>query len=279
MPERLDKSWLCVEFPVMEYREAWDLQSHLVAARKERVLDRDLVLFTEHPPVFTLGSNGGLNNLTVPEGFLKKAGIPVIRVERGGDITFHGPGQLVVYPIIDLRAARLPVTHYVEKLEEVMIRTAGDWGVEAERNAANRGVWVGNNKLGSVGIAIRHGISFHGLAFNVNISLEPFGWMNPCGLKGVGITSMEQELSDKVSMSRVRGAMRGHIETVFGAKLVMTSLSELQKSNLPERISHRPTRTGTDGSAAGRQNNKANTQSSTGDAYAPSAELAGGRPL
>ncbi|MDY6987751.1 MAG: octanoyltransferase, partial [Thermodesulfobacteriota bacterium] len=97
MPDRLDKSWICVEFPVMEYREAWDLQGSLVAARKERVIDRDLFLFTEHPPVFTLGSNGGLNNLTVPEGFLKKAGIPVIRVERGGDITFHGPGQLVVY--------------------------------------------------------------------------------------------------------------------------------------------------------------------------------------
>jgi lipoate-protein ligase B len=228
MLDRAEKSWICVEFLAMDYREAWDLQSHLVAARKERVFDRDLFLFTEHPPVFTLGSNGGLNNLTVPEGFLKKAGIPVIRVERGGDITFHGPGQLVVYPIIDLRAARLPVTHYVEKLEEVMLRTAGDWGLAAERNAANRGVWVGNNKLGSVGIAIRHGISFHGLAFNVNISLEPFSWMNPCGLKGVGITSMEQELSDKVSMSRVRGAMRGHIETVFGAKLEMTSLSELQ---------------------------------------------------
>jgi lipoate-protein ligase B len=234
MTERLDKSWLCVELPVMEYREAWDLQSHLVAARRRKAIDRDVVLFMEHPPVFTLGSNCGLNNLTVSDSFLKRSGIPVIRVERGGDITFHGPGQLVVYPIIALRAARLPVASHIEKLEEVMIRTAGDWGVEAERNSANRGVWVGNNKLGSVGIAIRHGISFHGMAFNVNTSLEPFGWINPCGLKGVGITSLEREVSGKIPMDRVRATMRGHMETVFGAKLVMTNLSELQKSTLSE---------------------------------------------
>jgi lipoate-protein ligase B len=246
MTERLDKSWLCVELPVMEYREAWDLQSHLVAARRRKAIDRDVVLFMEHPPVFTLGSNCGLNNLTVSDSFLKRSGIPVIRVERGGDITFHGPGQLVVYPIIDLRAARLPVASHIEKLEEVMIRTAGDWGVEAERNSANRGVWVGNNKLGSVGIAIRHGISFHGMAFNVNTSLEPFGWINPCGLKGVGITSLEREVSGKIPMDRVRATMRGHMETVFGAKLVMTSLPELHKSILSEGVSHRPTRTYTD---------------------------------
>ncbi|MDY6836778.1 MAG: lipoyl(octanoyl) transferase LipB [Thermodesulfobacteriota bacterium] len=248
----------------MDYREVWDLQSHLVAARKERVIDRDLVLFVEHPPVFTLGSHCGLNNLTVPQGYLKKSGISVIRVERGGDITFHGPGQLVVYPIIDLRAARLPVTGHIEMLEEAMIQTAEAWGVQAERNRRNRGVWVGANKLGSVGIAVRHGICFHGMAFNVNVSLEPFGWMNPCGLKGVGITSMERELSRKISMHRVRETMKRSIESAYGVELVMTSLAAL-----PESVRHRPTRTGADGSAEGRQNNRANTHSSGGDAYAP----------
>lgn len=227
MHSRQDKKWLCIELPVIGYREAWKLQGDLVAARKKKTIDTNVILFLEHPPVFTLGRRGELNNLTVSEDFLEKAGIPVIRVERGGDITFHGRGQLVVYPIIDLNVARLRVADYVENLEEVMIRTALDWGIEAERNPINRGVWVGNNKLGNIGIAMRRGVCFHGIAFNVNLSLEPFGWINPCGLKGVGATSMEQELSRKVSMDEVRKAVRRHFEVVFGAELVMKDLKEL----------------------------------------------------
>lgn len=160
--------------------------------------------------------------------FLEKAGIPVIQVERGGNITYHGPGQLVMYPIIDLRVARLTVADYVENLEEVMIRVAGDWGIRAERNPINRGVWVRDNKLGSIGIAIRRGICFHGMAFNVNLSLDTFGWINPCGLQDIGMTSMERELSRKVSMHQVREATKRHFEAVFGVELVMKNLSELQ---------------------------------------------------
>jgi len=216
-----------VELPTTEYTKAWDLQNSLVSARKGGVIDKDIVLLLEHPPVFTLGRRGGLENLTVSEDFLKKAGIPVIHVERGGDITFHGPGQIVMYPIIDLRAARLGVIDYVGLLEEVMIRTAADWGIEAGRNPLNRGVWVGNNKLGSIGIAIRRGISFHGMAFNVNLSLEPFGWINPCGLHNIGITSMEKELSRKLSMDKVCEAIKRHVEAVFSVELVMTDLTQI----------------------------------------------------
>jgi len=219
--------WLLVELPATEYTKAWDLQNNLVGARKDGVIDKDIVLLLEHPPVFTLGRRGGLKNLTVSEDSLKKAGIPVIHVERGGDITFHGPGQVVMYPIIDLRAARLGVIDYVGLLEEVMIRTASDWGIGAERNPLNRGVWVGNNKLGSIGIAIRHGISFHGMAFNVNLSLKPFGWINPCGLQNIGITSMERELSRKVSMDKVREDIKRHVEAVFSIELVMTDLTQI----------------------------------------------------
>jgi lipoate-protein ligase B len=159
---------------------------------------------------------------------LEKAGIPVVQVERGGNITFHGPGQLVMYPIIDLQVAKLGVVDYVEKLEEVMIRAAADWGIKADRNPINRGVWVGNNKLGSIGIAIRRGICFHGMAFNVNISLKPFGWINPCGLDNMGITSMEQEISHKVSMNQVRENIKLHLKSVFGIGLVMTSLQKMK---------------------------------------------------
>ena len=224
----LEKRWLCIDVPAMGYGEAWNLQGRLVAARKDKTIDTDVILFLEHPPVFTLGNRGGLNNLTVSESFLEKAGIPVIQVERGGDITFHGPGQLVVYPIIDLRGARLTVVDYIENLEQVMIRAVADWGINAVRHPMNRGVWVGNNKLGSIGIAIRRGIAFHGMALNVNLSLRPFGWINPCGLQDTRMTSMEQELSRKVLMNQVRQSVKYHLKAVFGVDIVMTGLWELQ---------------------------------------------------
>jgi lipoate-protein ligase B len=226
-----DRKWLCVELPTTEYKEAWHLQSNLVDAKYNKLLDKNLVLLLEHPPVFTLGRRGGLNNLSVSENFLEKALIPVIQVERGGNITFHGPGQLIMYPIIDLQVTKLGVVNYVENLEEVMIRTAADWGITAVRNPINRGVWVGNNKLGSIGIAIRRGICFHGMAFNINISLKPFEWINPCGLQDTGITSMERELSRKVSMKRVRERIKHHLEAVFGVSLIMTRLEKLKVKN------------------------------------------------
>jgi len=221
------KTWLCAELPAIQYREALALQHSLVAARKERVLDSEIVLLLEHPPVFTLGRRGGEENLIVSGAFLEESKIPVIQVERGGDITFHGPGQLVVYPILDLKEVRLSVVDYVTGLEEIMIRTAGDWGITAERNPINRGIWVGNNKLGSVGIAIRRGVSFHGFAFNVNLSLKYFKWINPCGLQRVGVTSMKRELSHSVPMNQVYKAVKNHIEAVFGVELVNINLSEL----------------------------------------------------
>jgi lipoate-protein ligase B len=228
MRDSKEKRCLCIDIPAMDYGEAWNLQGRLVTARKDRIIDTNVILLLEHPPIFTLGSRGGLNNLTVSESFLKKAGVPVIQVERGGDITFHGPGQLVVYPIIDLHGARLPVVDYIENLEEVMIRTAADWGIKAIRHPMNRGVWVGNNKLGSVGIAIRRGIAFHGMALNVNLSLKPFGWINPCGLQDTRMTSMEQELCRKVPMNQVRRSVKEHLEAVFSVELLMTGLRELQ---------------------------------------------------
>ncbi|MBU4287917.1 MAG: lipoyl(octanoyl) transferase LipB [Proteobacteria bacterium] len=221
--------WLCVELESMDYMQAWDLQTRLVDARKKRIIDRDVILLLEHPPVFTLGRRGGMDDLTVSPDLLEKSGIPVIQVERGGVITFHGPGQLIMYPIIDLNAARMRVVDYVEKLEEVMIRSVADLGIIAERNPLNRGIWVGNKKLGSIGIAIRRGICFHGMSLNVNISMKHFGWMNPCGLREIETTSMKQELSHKVSMSKVYGAIKKHVESVFGVNLIKTSLPELLK--------------------------------------------------
>lgn len=235
---RMPKTCLCAEFPLLTYQNARQLQIELVAARKSRAVSEDILLLLEHPPVFTVGRRGGRENLLVPESFLEESGISILHVERGGDITFHGPGQLVGYPIIDLRAAGWGVAGYVERLEEVMIRTAARYGVSASRNALNHGTWVGNSKLGSLGVAVRSGITFHGFAFNVNVSLGPFGWINPCGLQGIAMTSLERELSRTLPIDEVREHLKREFEAVFQVKLEpaeLASLRSLVPSPLPER--------------------------------------------
>jgi lipoyl(octanoyl) transferase len=158
----------------------------------------------EHPQVFTLGKNGGRENLKVSEKYLASKNIPIIQTDRGGSITFHGPGQLVVYPIIDFSKMNIGVTDFVYQLEEVMIQTSMDIGVEAIRNKKNRGVWVENKKLGSIGLCVKKGISFHGFALNVGLDLEPFSWINPCGMERVSMKSIEQELRKKDCPARIK---------------------------------------------------------------------------
>ena len=220
-------TWLGIDFERIDYQEARDLQSSLITARKSQVLQKDIVLFLEHPPVFTLGRRGGRECLLVSEEFLETSGVKVIQVERGGNITFHGPGQLVAYPIVDLQSARIKVVDFVNGLEEVMLRTAAHWGIAAGRNPANRGIWVGPHKMGSIGIAVRRGISFHGLALNVQTDLTPFSWIQPCGLKDVGMTTMQQETVQELSMPQVRTVMKKHFESVFSIKLEAKTLIEI----------------------------------------------------
>jgi lipoate-protein ligase B len=221
------KPCLCVHLPAMAYREVWRLQSDLAAARHKRTLADDIILLVEHPAVFTLGRRGGRENLTVSEAFLAKAGIEVIHIERGGNITFHGPGQLVCYPIMDIKASRLSVKGYVDALEEVMIRTASDFDVIARRRSLNRGVWVGDNKLGSIGIALRRWISFHGFAFNIDLSTEPFQWMHPCGLAGIGITTLAQESPHKIVAAQVYENVKQQLEAVLDIELKCIGLNSL----------------------------------------------------
>lgn len=220
MPVLNGKTCLRLEFSLMEYRVALDLQRNIALVRQSGIIEEDVVLILEHPSVFTLGRMACTENLKVSSAFLERKKISVIPVDRGGDITFHGPGQLVVYPIIDLTKAGLKVIDYVTGLEEIMLRTVADWKIPAERNSANRGIWVAGRKLGSVGISVKRGVSFHGCALNVNLSLKPFKWINPCGLKNVGVTSMEKELLQKISMSQVREVLAHHFESVFGFDLV-----------------------------------------------------------
>lgn len=221
----------------LEYRRALALQRRIVDARWHGQLDRDVLLLLEHPAVFTLGRRGGRDNLGVSRDFLDQRGIAVVHVERGGDITYHGPGQIVGYPIITLRGSPLSVTDYVTALEEIMIRTAADFGVAAARDPRNRGVWVENCKLGSIGISIRRGISFHGFAFNVNTDLAPFGWINPCGLRGVGATSLERELGAPVCLEAAFDAVSVHLRQVLRMELAPTGIRELEE-RLQDRHDH-----------------------------------------
>jgi lipoate-protein ligase B len=216
-----------VDLNLIDYREAWKLQGDLVSARIHKTNDADIILFLEHPAVFTLGRRGGLDHLLVPEAFVQKSGIEIVHVERGGDITFHGPGQLVVYPIMNLGKRRIGVVDFVTALEEVMLRTAATWGIAAQRSSTNRGIWVGAKKLGSIGIAMRKGITFHGLALNVNIDLTPFEWIQPCGLQGVCMTSLQLELGKTLQMDAVRQTVKDQLQSVFQFRLIPKPFSEL----------------------------------------------------
>jgi len=217
-----------LDLGLRDYAETYQLQQDLVSRRKSGELDSDLFLVTEHPATFTLGRRGGRENLMVSEAHLKEHNIPLVHIERGGDITFHGEGQLVIYPIFDLRKSGLRVGDYVALLEDVMLQLAALHNVTAGRDSRNNGIWVGDKKLGSVGIAIRHGISFHGLALNVNVSLEPFSWVNPCGLAGVSMTTLAKEREDDLSVQRVKEYLAEILSVVF--KRTISVVSEVPLS-------------------------------------------------
>lgn len=210
-----------VDLGVSDYAAAYHLQLALVEKRRRATVAGDLFLVTEHPATFTMGRRGGLQNLMVSPKFLQEKNIPLVHIERGGDITYHGPGQLVVYPIIHLRQAALSVAEYVHLLEQLMINLAAECGVTAGRDPRNHGVWAGGRKLGSVGIAIRHGVAFHGLALNVHNSLEPFSWVNPCGLTGVSMTTLSRECGRMVGLEEVGKKLVEQLREVFSREFIL----------------------------------------------------------
>ncbi len=204
---------------LIDYRAAYALQLALVS-RRRRPGAEDLFLIAEHPSTFTLGRRGGRENLMVSEAFLAEKDIPLVHIERGGDITYHGRGQLVLYPIVHLRGAGLSVAGYVHCLEEVMLRLAALFGVVACRDCRNHGIWVGDEKLGSVGIAIRHGVAFHGLALNVDVDLQPFSWVNPCGLAGVKMTSLSRRCGRQLTLAEVKQSLPCTLQQVFNRTFI-----------------------------------------------------------
>ena len=211
---------------MVPYAEAVSLQKALVEARREPGAN-DTLLLLEHPPVITLGvrTRGARDHVVASADELRLRGVEVFDSGRGGDVTYHGPGQLVAYPIIDLRPDRCDVHRYVRDLEETLIRVAGDFGVTAERVPGLTGVWVGREKLAAIGVRISRWITSHGIAFNVTTDLDGFSLIVPCGLAGRGVTSLARLVGRDVPLADVAASfVRRFCEVferapVFGSEL------------------------------------------------------------
>jgi lipoyl(octanoyl) transferase len=200
---------------VVPYAEALDMQKALVEERRAGRVP-DLLLLLQHPPVITLGvRSSSRSHITASDAQLGSLGIEVHETGRGGDVTYHGPGQIVGYPIIDLRPDRCDVHRYVRDLEEVMIRACADYGVTAGRIEGLSGAWVGSGKIGAVGVRISRWITSHGFAFNVSTSLRDFQLIVPCGIADRGVTSLEKETGRALSIDEVEERIMHRFAQVF----------------------------------------------------------------
>jgi lipoate-protein ligase B len=200
------------------YESALELQHQLVAARRDGRVGDTLILL-QHPPVITLGRHGDESNILVSREWLAEHDIQVHRVERGGDVTYHGPGQLVGYPIMDLRQHRQDVGWYMHSLEEMIIRTLDDFGIRAIRSPGDIGVWLDDRrKIAALGARIENWITYHGFALNVSTDMSHFQLIVPCGLADREVTSMEETLGHPVPMEKVRESLIRSFTAVFAMR-------------------------------------------------------------
>ncbi|MBL7699706.1 MAG: lipoyl(octanoyl) transferase LipB [Chitinophagaceae bacterium] len=228
----------------MEYQAAWDYQEELLAKNVEiktqkrrnesegevlTAIEPDTthhLLFVEHPPVYTLGKSGKIENVLISEQERKEKELAFFRINRGGDITFHGPGQIVAYPIFDLEKFYTDIGRYMRDLEEVIIRTLGDYGLRADRSPGETGVWLDpgikgkERKICAIGIRCSRWITMHGLAFNVNTNLDYFNNIIPCGIQNKQVTSLNRELSREMNMIEVKEKVKKYFGEVFNVEIV-----------------------------------------------------------
>lgn len=211
---------------IKDYKETWDYQEQLLSEVYENKKlhpegsQAGYLLLVEHPHVFTLGKSGEVNNLLISEPFLKKIQASFYRINRGGDITYHGPGQLVGYPIVDLEKFKMGVREYIQKLEEAIILTLKDYGIEAGRMPEATGVWLEPSsrkarKICAMGVRVSRFITMHGFALNVNTDLNYFSYINPCGFQDKGVTSLAKELGRNLEMPEVKQRVITHMTSVF----------------------------------------------------------------
>lgn len=220
------------------YQAVWDYQEKLLAKNVEvksrKITNEDVVnesltqhhlLFVEHPPVYTLGKSGNIDNVLINEEERKKQGLEFFKINRGGDITFHGPGQLVVYPILDLEKFYTDIGKYLRNLEEVVIKTLADYGIQGDRSKGETGVWIdpsikgSERKICAIGVRCSRWITMHGLAFNINTNLDYFNNIIPCGIQDKQVTSLKKELGAEINMDEVKDKMKKYFSEVFEVEL------------------------------------------------------------
>ncbi|GBD31452.1 MAG: octanoyltransferase [Gemmatimonadales bacterium] len=215
------------------YTEALELQRRLAKERIEKRRKNDLLLLVEHPPVVTLGRGFRPEHLSTPQALLQARGIEVHEIERGGDVTFHGPGQLVGYPIFDLTEHRTDLHWFLRQLEQALIVALEEFGIEAGRREGYTGVWVLDRKIASIGIHVRQWVTWHGFALNVTTDLSYFDLIVPCGIPGVRMTSIQKELEEKAPRdlwARTLESVVLGFAQVFGQRPQMVPLEEVAEA-------------------------------------------------
>ena len=215
------------------YKQVWDYQEALlqqkVKAKQLNKNEPDYLLFVEHKPVYTLGKNGKEKNLLINQKMLEEKGIEFYHINRGGDITFHGPQQLVGYPILDLDNYKTDLGWYLRSLEEVIILTINEYGLKGERSAGETGVWLDahtkgkERKICAMGIRCSRWITMHGFALNVNVDLNYFNFITPCGIQNKQVTSLQKELGYSVSIEEVKEKLLKNFKFVFGIDIIITN--------------------------------------------------------
>ena len=204
---------------IIDYQKCWDYQERLLQEIQKEKADRkqavptNYFLLVEHPHVYTLGKSGNRNNLLIQDVFLKEIEASYIRINRGGDITYHGPGQLVGYPIVDLEYYRMGVREYIERMERAIIKVMAAYGIQSGLKEGAVGIWIDANnvkarKIAAIGVRVSRYVTMHGFALNVNTDMRYFSYINPCGITAYGVTSLEKELGRKVDMNEVKQLVR-----------------------------------------------------------------------
>ena len=211
--------WRLLRLGIVDYETAHDLQKKILQERIDGKCPDHLILL-QHNPVITIGRGGDNKNILVPKALLESFGITVHEIERGGDVTYHGPGQLTGYPIIDLRSYQKDVHWYLRQLEEVIIRFLSNYGVAGKRVLDYTGVWVGDEKIAAIGVAVKRWVTYHGFALNVNPDLSHFKLINPCGITDKEVTSLVKILGHDVSMEEVEDKVVSAFAEVFSVEIL-----------------------------------------------------------
>jgi lipoyl(octanoyl) transferase len=224
------RTCLQIDLGLIGYQQAWALQKRIVAARKTNLLP-DVLLLGEHPHVITSGRNGKREHLLAPDAVLQQMKVEFCPTDRGGDVTYHGPGQIVGYPILHLAEIRRDVVWYVRQLEEVMIRATQEYGITAGREPGKTGVWVktarGEEKLAAIGVHLSRWVTSHGFAYNVSTDLRYFDLIVPCGISGKKATSLERLLGRAVERGEAAGKLARRFGEVFGLEMRSVACAEL----------------------------------------------------